>query len=346
MTDKLTISQDRNRSVEDSTDADVPRLSARLRIARDVIAREAAAVSAVATRLDHQFEDAVNLLLQANGRVIVTGMGKSGLIGQKIAATLSSTGTPSHFLHPVEAVHGDIGVVGSDDVVLVISKSASSDEISELLPIFKRLATPIILIAGNINGDLARRVDIVLDATVDSEAEPHDIVPTCSTMAALAIGDALAVTVLSERGFTPEQFAALHPKGALGKRLLLTVSDIMHTGDDIPLVNIDVLVKELLVEMTRKRLGVSGITDADGRLIGVFTDGDLRRVIGTHAELLTMTAGSVMTATPRTIAPAELAVTALARMEEHKITNLFIVDENNRPVGALHMHDIVSAGIV
>lgn len=319
--------------------------SKRLRLAREVIVREADAVRALADRLDERFEAAIDLILRAEGRVIVTGMGKSGLIGQKIAATLSSTGTPSFFLHPVEAGHGDLGIVGTGDVVLVISRSAASDEIGDLLPAFKRLGTPIILITGRCDGELARRADVVLDASVDGEAEPNDLVPTCSTTAALAMGDALAVTLLSERGFTPEQFAVIHPRGALGRRLLLTVADLMHSGDTVPVVGVDAPFQELLLEMTRKRLGISGVVDDSGRLAGVFTDGDLRRKVERHRELFTLTAGEVMSQSPKTIPETELAVTALAQMEDQKISVLFITDSDGRPRGVLHMHDILSAGI-
>ncbi len=320
--------------------------SRRCQTGRDVIRREAEAVAALADRLDHRFDAAIEILLRSSGRVIVTGMGKSGLIGQKIAATLSSTGTPASFLHPTEAGHGDLGVVGSGDVVLAISKSGASDEIGDLLPAFKRLEIPIILITGRLDGELAKRADIVLDACVDGEAEPNDLVPTCSTTAALAIGDALAVTLLSERGFTPEQFARLHPRGALGRRLLLTVSDLMHTGEQLPLVGLTAPFKDVLLEMTRKRLGTTGVIDSDGRLAGIFTDGDLRRQMERHTDLFNRTASDVMTAKPKTIAATELAVTAVARMEGHKITTLFVVDDDNFPRGILHLHDILKSGAV
>jgi arabinose-5-phosphate isomerase len=318
----------------------------RLGIARDVIRREADAVASLGERLDVRFAAAVELLLRVRGRVIVTGIGKSGLIGQKIAATLSSTGTPAFFLHPTEAGHGDLGVVGPTDVVLAISKSAASDEIGDLLPAFKRLGIPIILITGSPDGDLARRADIVLDAVVDGEAEPHDLVPTCSTTAALALGDALAVALLSERGFTPEQFARLHPGGALGRRLLLTVADLMHTAGEIPLVPLEASFKDVIVEMTRKRLGTTGVVDGDGRLAGVFTDGDLRRLVERGSDLLALRASEMMTRSPRTIPAAELAVGALAKMEDSRITVLYIVDDDGRPVGVLHMHDVLSSGVV
>jgi arabinose-5-phosphate isomerase len=320
--------------------------SRRCRTARDVIQRESAAVAALADRLDHRFDAAVELLLRSSGRVIVTGMGKSGLIGQKIAATLSSTGTPAFFLHPAEAGHGDLGVVGSGDVVLAISKSGASEEIGDLLPAFKRLGAPIILITGRLSGELAKRADVVLDACVDGEAEPNDLVPTCSTTAALALGDALAVTLLSERGFTPEEFARLHPKGALGRRLLLTVADLMHTGDEIPLVALEAPFKDVLLEMTRKRLGTTGVIDDERHLVGIFTDGDLRRQIEKASDLFSLTAADIMTRKPKTIAATELVVTGVARMEDFKITTLFIVDDDGCPRGILHLHDILTSGAV
>ncbi|MEW5873600.1 MAG: KpsF/GutQ family sugar-phosphate isomerase [Candidatus Zixiibacteriota bacterium] len=320
--------------------------SRRVRTGRDVIRLEAEAVATVAARLDDRFDTAVDILLRAEGRVIVSGMGKSGLIGQKIASTLSSTGTPAVFLHPVEAGHGDIGVVGAGDVLLAISKSGNCEEIGELLPFFKRMGTPIILITGNMNSELARRADIALDASVEGEAEPNDLVPTCSTTAALAMGDALAVTLLSERGFTAEQFARLHPKGALGRRLLLTVADLMHAGDEVPLVAIDAPFKDVLVEMTRKRFGATGVVDANGCLIGVFTDGDLRRQVERHIDLMKASAADVMTRNPKTISSNELAVAAVAKMEDHRITSLFIVDDNRKPLGILHLHDILRSGAV
>lgn len=318
--------------------------SKRLAIASDVLRQESGAIAALIPRLDDRFEKAVDLILNARGRVIVTGMGKSGLIGQKIAATLSSTGTPAFFLHPVEAGHGDLGVVTGDDVVLAISRSSESIEIGELLPAFKRMGIPIILITGNTAGELAKRADIVLDAAIDHEAEPHDLVPTCSTTAALAMGDALAVVLMSERGITPDDFARFHPRGALGRRLLLTVGDLMHTGEKIPAVGHSSTFKDLLVEMTRKRLGCAAIVNQDNRLVGIFTDGDLRRHIETGRDLFATRASDVMTSSPKTSRIDELAVTALAQMEDAKITVLLVTDDAGRLQGVLHMHDILSAG--
>lgn len=320
--------------------------SKRLTLASDVLRHESAAVSALIDRLDERFEHAVDLILKARGRVIVTGMGKSGLIGQKIAATLSSTGTPAFFLHPVEAGHGDLGVVSEDDVVLAISKSAESEEIGDLLPAFKRLGTPIILITGNASGELAKRADAVLDAGVDHEAEPHDLVPSCSTTAALALGDALAIVLMTERGITPDDFARFHPRGALGRRLLLTVGDVMHTGEHIPKVAETATFKDLLVEMTRKRLGCAAIINSGNHLVGIFTDGDLRRQIETRRDIFALHAADVMTRAPKTVSADELAVAALARMEDAKITVLLVADQAGHLQGVLHMHDILSAGAV
>ena len=320
--------------------------SKRLSRAPDGSRQAAAAVTALIPRLDRGFEQAIDLILKARGRVIVTGMGKSGLIGQKVAATLSSTGTPAFFLHPVEAGHGDLGVVSGDDVVLAISRSAESEEIDGLLPAFKRLGTPIILITGNKSGELARRADVVLDASVKHEAEPHDLVPTSSTTAALAFGDALAVVLMSERGITPDDFARFHPRGALGRRLLLTVADVMHTGDQVPSVAEKATFKDLLVEMTRKRLGCAAIADDNRCVLGVFTDGDLRRQIESRRDLFALHADDVMTRNPKTVKSDELAVTALAQMEDAKITVLLVVNDTGCLEGVLHMHDILSAGAV
>lgn len=320
--------------------------SKRLTLAADVLRRESAAIAALVDRLDDHFEQAVELILKARGRVIVTGMGKSGLIGQKVAATLSSTGTPAFFLHPVEAGHGDLGVVSEDDVVLAISKSAESEEIGDLLPAFKRLGTPIILITGNTSGELAKRADVVLDASVEHEAEAHDLVPTCSTAAALALGDALAIVLMNERGITPDDFARFHPRGALGRRLLLTVADVMHSGDQTPMVLESAPFKALLVEMTRKRLGCSAIVDGNGLLVGIFTDGDLRRQIEAQRDLFVLHAADVMTRCPKSVHITALAVSALAVMEDAKITVLAVTDDSGRLAGIVHMHDILSSGAV
>lgn len=320
--------------------------SKRLALASDVLRRESDAIAGLSSRLDDRFDRAIELILKARGRVIVTGMGKSGLIGQKLAATLSSTGTPAFFLHPVEAGHGDLGVVGEDDVVLAISKSAASEEIGDLLPAFKRLGTPIILITGNMAGELTKRADAVLDASVEHEAESHDLVPTCSTTAALALGDAIAIVLMNERGITPDDFARFHPRGALGRRLLLTVSDVMHSGDQSPRVSETATFKDLLVEMTRKRLGCAAVVDEANRLVGIFTDGDLRRQIESQRDLFALHAADVMTRNPKHVVASELAVSAIARMEDAKITVLAVVDDAGLLAGIVHMHDILSSGAV
>ena len=323
-----------------------PAASKRQACARAVIAHEAAAISALAQRIDERFDQAVNLILNCNGRVIVTGMGKSGLIGKKIAATFSSTGIAAFFLHPAEGGHGDLGVVSADDVVLAISKSGESDELVEILPPLKRLGVPIILITGRTDSPLAQRADCVLDASVDGEAGPDNLVPTSSTTAALVMGDALAVTLLEERGFSLEDFARLHPKGALGRRLLITIEDVMHTGDQIPIVRQDASIKEVILEMTAKRFGSTAVVNNDGKLVGIFTDGDLRRWVEKRADPLAATAADAMTPRPKTISAGELAVTALNRMEKHKITCLLVADDHQRPCGIVHLHDILRAGVV
>jgi len=321
-------------------------MTKRQECARAVIAGEAAAISALADRIDERFDRAVETILHCQGRVIVTGMGKSGLIGKKIAATFSSTGIASFFLHPAEGAHGDLGVVSANDVVLAISKSGDSDELVDILPPLKRLGVPIILITGRTDSPLARRADCVLDASVDSEAGTDNLIPTSSTTAALVIGDALAVALLDERGFSLEDFARLHPKGQLGRRLLLTVGDIMHTGEDIPIVARDALVKEVILEMTAKRLGCTAVTGEGGELVGIFTDGDLRRWVEKSEDPFAGTAAEAMTPHPKTISADELAITGLNRMEQHKITCLLIINDHNCPTGIVHLHDILTAGVV
>ncbi len=320
--------------------------SRRLDCARRVIAHEAAAISGLVDKLDLQFDQAVEMLLGCKGRVIVTGIGKSGLIGKKIAATLSSTGIASFFLHPAEGAHGDLGLVSADDVVLAISKSGDSDELVDILPPLKRLSVPIILITGKIKSPLAGQADCVLNAAVNGEAGQDNLVPTSSTTAALVLGDALAVTLLEERGFSLEDFARLHPKGQLGRQLLLTVGDIMHTGDEIPIVRQDAPMKDVILEITTKRFGSTAVVDDGGRLVGIFTDGDLRRWVEKRADPLAGTAAEAMTPEPKTISGNELAVVVLNLMQQHKITCLLIVDNDHRPVGIVHLHDLLSAGVV
>ncbi len=318
----------------------------RLAIAREVIGREAEAVRALAERLDERFDQAVDLILHCRGKVIVTGMGKSGLIGKKIAATFSSTGIASFFLHPAEGGHGDLGLVSAEDVVLAISKSGDSDELIDILPPLKRLGVPIILITGDNSSLLAQRADCVLDAQVNGEAGPDNLIPTSSATAALVMGDALVVTLWKERGFSEGDFARLHPKGRLGRQLLLTVGDLMHTGDELPLVHESTPIKGVILEMTAKRLGTTTVVDDTGKLTGIFTDGDLRRWVEKGPDPLNGTAVEAMTRNPKTIDADSLAVDALNMMQRHKITGLIIVNEDQKPLGFIHLHDILTSGVV
>jgi arabinose-5-phosphate isomerase len=320
-------------------------MSASRRIAERVLRMEAEAVLALIPRLDDRFDRAVALLFQCRGRVIVTGMGKSGLIGRKIAATLASTGTPAYFLHPAEGVHGDLGMVARGDVVLALSNSGETDELLAILPPLKRLGVPIVLLTGNPASTLARQSDVVLDVAVAEEACPMNLAPTSSTTAALAMGDALAMALLERRQLRPEDFAALHPRGHLGWRTLFRVADLMHTGDEVPVVHADTPMRDVIEEMTRKRLGMTTVVDDEGRLVGVITDGDLRRAHLRPEPIVTLRAGQVATRAPKTVDGAELAVTALQLMERFLITSLIIVDAERRPVGVIHMHDILRAKI-
>jgi arabinose-5-phosphate isomerase len=279
------------------------------------------------------------------GRVIVTGMGKSGLIGRKIAATLASTGTPAYFLHPAEGVHGDIGMVAKDDVVLALSNSGETDEVLAVLPAIKRLAIPLILLTGSPVSTLARQADVILDVGVAEEACPMNLAPTSSTTAALAMGDALAMALLDVRGLQPEDYAALHPRGALSWKALFRVRDLMHTGDALPVVSETATMKEAIEEMGAKRLGMTTVVDGTGRLVGVITDGDLRRQQLAHGALLDRRVGDCMTRDPQRIGAEDLAARALALMEG-VITSLVITDDAGRPAGVIHIHDILRAKIV
>ena len=315
------------------------------RLAERVLRLEAEAILALIAKLDERLDRAVALLQGCSGRVIVTGMGKSGLIGRKIAATLASTGTPAHFLHPAEGVHGDLGMVARGDVVLALSNSGETDEVLAIVPPLKRLGVPIILLTGNPQSTLARQCEVVLDASVSEEACPMNLAPTSSTAAALALGDALAMVVLERRGLRPEDFAALHPRGTLGWRALVRVADLMHTGDDVPMVREDVRMKDVLVEMTGKRLGMTTVVDQAGDLVGVITDGDLRRLYLGGEPIAELAAGRVATRGAKLIGADELAAKALEVMETFAITSLVIVDRHHRPVGVIHLHDILRAKI-
>ena len=316
------------------------------RLAERVLRLEAQAILGLIPALDERFEQAVELLRRCAGRVIVTGMGKSGLVGRKIASTLASTGTPAYFLHPAEGVHGDLGMVARGDVVLALSNSGETDEMLAILPALKRLGVPLVLLTGNPRSTLARQCEVVVDVGVPEEACPMNLAPTSSSTAALAIGDALAMVLLELRGLRPEDYAALHPRGTLGWRALVRVADLMHTGEAVPVVHEDARMKDALLEMTRKRLGFTTVADGGGRLLGVITDGDLRRLHLGEVAIGELTAGGVATRDPKLIRADDLAAKALEVMEAWAITSLVIVDDERRPVGVIHMHDILRAKIV
>lgn len=315
--------------------------------ARRALLLEADGIHAVAERIDGEFTHACLRVLACQGRVVCTGMGKSGHIARKIAATLASTGSPAFFMHPGEAGHGDLGMVTDADVVLALSNSGESDEILMLLPVLKRQGNTVIAMTGKPGSTLAREADIHLDVTVPAEACPLHLAPTTSTTAALALGDALAVALLEARGFTADDFARSHPAGSLGRRLLLHITDVMHAGDAVPRVHADVSLSEALVEMSRKRLGMTAVVDDDGRLLGLFTDGDLRRALDdAHIDLRDTRIGAVMTRDPKTIDSEALAVEAARLMETHQISGLMVVDGRQRVVGALNIHDLLRARVV
>ncbi|ROR29763.1 KpsF/GutQ family sugar-phosphate isomerase [Inmirania thermothiophila] len=316
------------------------------RLGLAVIETEAQAVAALAPRIDEAFVRACRHMLACRGRIVVLGMGKSGHIGGKIAATLASTGTPAFFVHPGEASHGDLGMITPQDVVLALSNSGETDEIVTILPLIKRLGVPLIALTGNPRSTLARAADVHIDVSVEREACPLGLAPTASTTATLAMGDALAVALLEARGFTAEDFARAHPGGRLGRRLLLRIDDVMHTGDGVPRVGTDALLREALVEMTAKGLGMTAVVDPDGRVAGVFTDGDLRRSLDRGVDVHRTPIAEVMTREARTVRPGLLAAEALHLMETHKINGLLVVDEDGRLLGALNMHDLLRAGVL
>lgn len=314
--------------------------------ARRVLDVEARAVAALSERLDTDFEGACERILACTGRVIVTGMGKSGHIGSKLAATLASTGTPSFFVHPGEASHGDLGMITSDDVVVALSNSGETGEVLTIIPVLKRKGTTLISMTGRPDSSLARLSDFHLDVAVEEEACPHNLAPTSSTTAALAMGDALAIALLEARGFTAEDFALSHPGGSLGRRLLLKVDDIMHGGERLPMVAGDASLPDALLEMTRKGLGMTTVVDHDGTLIGLFTDGDLRRTLEKGLDIRTVGIGEVMSRHPVTMPPGHLAAEALQIMETRKINGLIIRDPGGRPLGALNTQDLLRAGVM
>ena len=316
-------------------------------LALAVIETEACAITGLATEINQPtFIQACRLMLACTGRVVVIGMGKSGHIAGKIAATLASTGTPAFFVHPGEASHGDLGMITASDVVLALSNSGETGEIITILPLIKRLDVPLIAMTGNPESTLAQAATANINVRVDKEACPLGLAPTASTTAALAMGDALAVALLESRGFTEEDFARSHPGGALGRRLLLLIDDLMHTGDAIPQVGLTTRLSDALLEMTRKGLGMTAVTDAQGKLAGVFTDGDLRRTIDHKIDLHEARVSDVMTADCKTIHPGMLAAEALQIMDSTKINALPVVNEDNELVGALNMHDLLRAGVV
>jgi arabinose-5-phosphate isomerase len=313
--------------------------------ARKTIKLEAEAISALADKLDNEFVRAVELIDQTSGRVIVTGIGKSGIVAKKIASTFSSIGIPAFFFHPAEGIHGDLGVVRGDDILIAISKSGGTEEIIKVLPLFKRLMIPIIAITGETDSPLARDAEVVLDVAVPDEACSINLIPTSSTTAAIVMGDALAMVLLEKRGFTADDFAVLHPGGSIGRNLA-KVEHLMHTGDEVPMVNADTPFSELVLEMTGKRLGFTTVADDNKHLMGVISDGDLRRAIEKKKALDKMKAADVMTVKPKTIAAKKLAIEALNIMEKHKITVLVVTDKNNKITGVLHMHDLLQAKII
>ncbi len=308
--------------------------------ARRVLKIEAQAIQDVFARLDATFEKAVDILFACKGRVVVTGMGKSGLVGRKISATLSSTGTPSFFLHPADALHGDLGMLTRGDSVLAVSYGGETEEIIHLLEALKRLESPLITLTGKINSTLAKASDVALDVSVREEACSLNLAPTASTTVAMAVGDALAVSLLERRGFQPEDFAELHPAGRLGTKLL-RVENMMHAGDALPRVAVDAPMPEVIHEMSCKGLGMTTVLESDGRLAGILTDGDLRRLMEKHrGATLEMTAGAAMTRNPQTIGPHVLASEALNQMEKRKITSVVVVDQGNKVLGVVHLHDL------
>jgi len=317
-----------------------------LALARQVLTTEAGAINALSARLGAPFVAAVELILRCRGRVVVSGVGKSGHVARKLAATLASTGTPAFFVHPTEASHGDLGMITSDDVVIMLSNSGETDELVMLMPHLKREGAKLVALTGNEQSSLAQAADLHLDAAVDAEACPLGLAPTASTTAALALGDALALALLDARGFSAEDFARSHPGGALGRRLLTRVGDIMRTGTALPVSPVTARLADAILEMSRKGMGMTAIVDADGRIAGIFTDGDLRRCLDRVRDVAAVTVGEVMTRNPRTVRPEQLAVDCVDTMETPpKVSQLLVVDGQARLVGALHLHDLFRARI-
>ena len=312
---------------------------------KEVIRIEAAAIADLQDSINENFVDAVETIYSSKGRVVLTGMGKSGLIARKIVATLNSTGTAAIYLHPTDALHGDLGMVRSEDVVILISKSGNTEEISNLIPMLKRLNVKLIAMSGNGDSKLVRDCDIFLNIAVKEEACPYDLAPTASTTATLALGDALAVSLLKKRNFTAKDFAFLHPGGSLGKRLSLKIKEVMITGESIPKVKKETSMKDVIFEITSKRLGTTCVVEDSGKLAGIITDGDLRRLLEKTLDISGLSAKDVMTSKPKVLKEEYLASFALQQMENFKITSLVIVDDQNIPVGIVHLHDLINLGL-
>lgn len=313
--------------------------------AKEVIRRESEAIASLIDKIGESFEKAVELIHNCKERVIVTGMGKSGLIGKKIAATFNSTGTPSFFLHPVEGIHGDLGLVTRDDVVLALSKSGDTEELEPIIRVFERLGVPIISITGNPSSSLAEKSDIVLDVSVNGEAGSNDLIPTSSSTAAMVMGDALAVVLLEMRNFSNEDLALLHPGGEIGRKLI-KVKDLMHTGEQIPVISEGTKLYTAIIEMTSKRFGFTLVVDASGKFIGIYTDGDLRRTIEQKKDISSITIEEVMTRKAKIISKEAIAEKAVHIMESHNITSLVTIDSKGKPEGVIHLHDLLKAKIV
>jgi len=312
---------------------------------KEVILIEGNAILNLVNSIDGEFVKAVKEIYNSKGRVVFTGMGKSGLIARKIVATLNSTGTAAIFMHPTDALHGDLGMVRKDDIVIIISKSGNTEELLRLIPMFKRIDVTLIGMLGSMDSKLAKECDIVLNINVKEEACPYDLAPTASTTAALVMGDALAIVLLEMRGFTEEDFAMLHPGGSLGKRLSLRIEEIMIKGKDIPIVKENTSLKDTIYEISSKRLGTTCVVNNEGILTGIITDGDLRRLLEKTLDIKNLSAGDVMTRKPKTITKDKLASFAIQQMENYKITSLIVVDENYRPEGIIHLHDLVKLGL-
>jgi len=312
---------------------------------KKVIRIEAESVANLIERIGEDFADAVEIIYKSKGRVILTGMGKSGLIARKIVATMNSTGTAVIYLHPTDALHGDLGMIRKEDVVIIISKSGTTDELARLFPMFKRLGVKIIAMSGNKDSDLAVESDIFLNISVKEEACPHDLAPTSSTTATLVMGDALSVALLEKRNFTLDDFAFLHPGGSLGKRLSLKIKEVMISGDGVPIVKENAEFKDVIFEMTSKRLGTTSVVDAEGKLKGIITDGDLRRLLERSMNINGITAKDVMSKNPKVLRAEYLASFALQQMENYNITTLIIIDKKNNPTGIVHLHDLIKLGL-